>query len=51
MGFETVDYAFDGRVATVTMNRPEALNAQRILAQRDEHHDADGHREQQRQDR
>ena len=27
MGFETVDYAFDGRVATVTLNRPEALNA------------------------
>ena len=27
MGFETVDYAFDDRVATVTLNRPEALNA------------------------
>lgn len=27
MTFETVLYAFDGRVATVTMNRPDALNA------------------------
>ena len=27
MEFETVIYTFDGTVATVTMNRPEALNA------------------------
>lgn len=27
MSFETVLYSFDGGVATVTMNRPEALNA------------------------
>jgi len=27
MEFETVVYAFDGSVATVTMNRPDALNA------------------------
>lgn len=27
MSFETVDYGFDGAVATIKMNRPEALNA------------------------
>src|SRR5437764_9902935 len=27
MSFETVNYDFDGSVASVTMNRPEALNA------------------------
>ena len=27
MSFETVNYELDGAVATVTMNRPDALNA------------------------
>lgn len=27
MGYETVDYGFDGRVAIITLDRPDALNA------------------------
>lgn len=35
MHFETVKYEFDGRVAVITMNRPEALNALSLQLTRD----------------
>src|SRR3569623_343144 len=35
MSFETVDYRLDGAVATVTMNRPDALNALSMQLTRD----------------
>jgi 2-(1,2-epoxy-1,2-dihydrophenyl)acetyl-CoA isomerase len=35
MSFETVKYEFNGRVAVITMNRPEALNALSLQLTRD----------------